>query len=226
MAQFFKSPALNGRLVPVFNANAGLSTTGLTLSLAKTAAASGETVLMVDCQDGALMRDSGIIYNITMSDVLYEGADMTDALYVTSNEHFTALAAGSASLEEVLGTLAALSLRYDWVIVGTEAGCTPSHVRLAGAADISLMAYDTNKDNFMRAYWMIDAVRRRHPRFDPLLLSMGERSEAVETALMLTETVGEHLGAPPPYGGHVGDESFSPRLFERMRFDPVHSQVA
>jgi len=62
-------------------------------------------------------------------------------------------------------------------------------------------AYDTQGDSFMRAFWMMEALRRRSPHFDPLILSTGEKSDAVETAFMLSETVREHLGAPPPYAG-------------------------
>jgi len=67
------------------------------------------------------------------------------------------------------------------------------------------MAYATEGDNFMRAFWMIDALRRPAPHFDPLILSTGDKSDAVETAFMLTETVRDHLGAPPPYAGHADD---------------------
>jgi hypothetical protein len=146
--------------------------------------------------------------------------------YITSNEHFTAAAAGDADLDTALGSLAALSLSYDWVFVVPPAGCTPAHVRLASASDISLLAYDTASDNFMRAYWMIEAVRRRDPKFDPVVLSMGHRADAVETALMLTDTVREHLGAPPPYAGHVEDGPVAERLIERMRDLVERSKVA
>ena len=129
---------------------------------------------------------------------------MTDAQYVTSNDHFTAIAAGDATLETVLGSLAALSLDYDWVFVATDSGCTPAHIRLTGAADVSLMAYDTHADHFMRAYWMIDACRRRYPGFDPLLMSMGKTEDAAETGALLRGNIAEFLGAAPPYIGHAG----------------------
>jgi len=63
-------------------------------------------------------------------------------------------------------------------------------------------------------------VRRRDPRFDPVILSVGTRNDAVETALMLTDTVREHLGAPPPYAGHAS------RLIGRMREQTKRSKVA
>ena len=205
-----------GRLVPVFSANETLSTSALTLAISKSAAKRGETVLMVDCQNGALMEEAGIIYGKSLSDVLFYGADLRDAKYVTSNEHFTAMAAGDATLSTVLGSLAAMSLEYDWVFVGTEAGCTSDHVRLAGAADNCLLAYDTDADRFMRAYWMIDAVRRRFPKFDPHVLSMGEKGAAVETALALSELVADVLGARPPYAGHSEDVAVLDRLLDQL----------
>jgi len=223
-----------GRLVPIFAASdiEGKKTAqaDMALALGRHAASFGETVLMLDCDNGSMMDAAGVIYNQTIYDVLYNDADLRDVCYVTSNEHFTAAAAGEADLDTALGSLAALSLSYDWVFVVPPVGCTPAHVRLAAAADVSLLAYDTLSDKFMRAYWMIEAVRRRDPKFDPIILSMGERFEAVETALMLTEIVREHLGAPPPYAGHTGDTpqnmTMAQRLIEQMRDAAERSKVA
>lgn len=215
-----------GRLVPVFAASDIDGQSELALKLGRHAASFGETVLMLDCNSGAMMGAAGIIHNKTIYDVLHDGADLRDVKYITSNEHFTAAAAGNADLDEALGSLAALSLSYDWVFVVPPAGCTPAHVRLASAADVSLLAYDTASDNFMRAYWMIEAVRRRDPKFDPVVLSMGGRADAVETALMLTDTVREHLGAPPPYAGHAEDGPVAERLIDRMRDLAERARVA
>ncbi len=198
-----------GRLVPVFGANDHIDTAPLTLSLAKSGAASGETVLLVDCQEGNIMNQAGVIYNKTLADVLFRNADIQDAQYVTSNEHFTLMSAGDVCLSTVLGTLAAISLDYDWVFVGAPSGCSPSHVRLAGAADMSLLTYDSASDHFMRAYWMIDACRRRNPLFDPMLLSVGDLSSAPEAAELLTGTIAAFLGAPPPYMGHAEGPAFA-----------------
>jgi len=219
-----------GRLVPVFAADKMDGQIELALSLGRKVASLGETVLMLDCQDGLMMDMAGIVYHQTIYDVLYNEADLRDVKYVTSNEHFTAASAGKADLDVALGSLAVLSLSYDWVFVVPTPGCTPAHVRLAAAADVSLLAYDTAGDKFMRAYWMIDAVRRRDPKFDPVILSMGARNEAVETALMLTDTVREHLGAPPPYAGHIedalGHQTMSERLITRMKEQSEQSKVA
>ncbi|WP_026942251.1 MinD/ParA family ATP-binding protein [Hellea balneolensis] len=215
-----------GRLVPVFSVSDIQGQSELALKLGRHAASFGETVLMLDCNDGAMMDAAGIIYHKTIYDVLYNDADLRDVRYVTSNEHFTAAASGKADLDTALGSLAALSLSYDWVFVVPPAGCTPAHVRLASASDVSLLAYDTASDNFMRAYWMIEAVRRRDPKFDPVILSMGHRADAVETALMLTDTVREHLGAPPPYAGHAEDGPVAERLIDRMRDIAERSKVA
>jgi len=219
-----------GRFVPVFVASDSQVQSELALSLGRKAASLGETVLMLDCQDGAMMDAAGIIYHKTIYDVLHNGANLGDVKYVTSNEHFTAVAAGDADLDSALGSLAALSLSYDWVFVVPPAGCTPAHVRLAAAADVSILAYDTAGDKFMRAYWMIEAVRRRDPKFDPVILSVGGQNDAVETALMLTDTVREHLGAPPSYAGHVSNEpqrqTMAHRLIGRIREQTKRSKVA
>ncbi len=206
-----------GRLVPVFAAESGLQNCELTLKLSKAAAALGETVLLLDANFGLMMKTAGIIYNKTLGDVIYRGAHLKDAQYVTANEHFTAATCGDAPLEAVLGSLAALSLSYDWVFIAPPVGCTPAHVRLGAAADISLLAYGSAGDRFMRAYWMIDAIRARQPKFDPLLISNGPKEDAVGSAHMLTEIVREFLGAPPPYAGHCDDLALETRLLDKMR---------
>lgn len=205
-----------GRLVPIFSADEDDPASHIALSLAKAAARRGETVLIVDCLDGMLMETAGIIVGQTLEHVLLENAKMRDCQYVTSNEHFTAMSAGNLKLGSVIGTLAALSLSYDWVFVATEGGCTPSHVRLAGGADHAVLTYDTTVDRFMRAYWMIDAVRRRYPKFDPQIISRGDAENAVETALTLTGLVSEFLGGQIPYGGHETDHAIEDRLLTRL----------
>lgn len=194
-----------GRLVPVFSAHTEEAGTSLvvntTLALAKAAAARGETVLMLDVLGGSLMRAAGVIHGATLGDVLYRGANVRDAKYISHNEHFTAAYAGDATLEDLLGSLAALSLNYDWVFVATEAGCTPAHVCLAGASDTAILGYSSKKNLFMRAYWMLDAIRARAPKFDPLMLVQGNETEGFETYDLFAGTVREFLGAAPALGG-------------------------
>lgn len=206
------------RLVSLFTASGAIDvTSNLALNLGRQAASEGETVLILDAIDGALMDRAGIIYARTLGDVANETASTRDALYVTSNEHFTAAAVGEGGLENALGLLAALSLSYDWVFVVPKSGCETGHVHLGQASDVSLMCYNTQGDEFMRAYWMVEALRRRAPNYDPLILSTGEKCDAVETAFMLSETIREHLGAPPPYAGHAVDACLETRLLEQMR---------
>jgi hypothetical protein len=215
------------RLVSLFTASGESDITAeLALKLGRKAASLGETVLILDAIDGALMNLAGIIYARTLDDVANGTATARDALYVTSNEHFTAGAVGKGGLENALGLLAALSLSYDWVFVIPKAGCETEHVHLGLASDVSVMTYDTQGDQFMRAFWMIDALRRRAPKFDPFILSTGEKCDAVETALMLSETTREHLGAPPPYAGHSDDLHVEARLLQQMREQADQRAVA
>ncbi|GEM_PF-869230 len=195
-----------GRLVPVFAANEDLDirpvgSANLTLALARAAAARGETVLILDQMDGQLMRAAGIISGADLSDVLAGRASILDAKYIDREGRFTAMCIGAAPLDEILGTLAALSLNYDWVFIGVKPGCTPAHVRLAAAADCALMLYDTKSDQFMRAYWMLDAIRMRLPHFDPLVLACGPIAEGRETFDLLNATVQDFLGARLTCGG-------------------------
>ena len=207
-----------GRFIPVLCANPIESDIiNTTLELGRKAASYGETVLILDCMKGQALNKAGVIFNKTIADVLSGEAQLRDALYVTANEHYNAAALGDISLDEALGSLAALSLDFDWVFILAEPGCTAAHIRLAAAGDSCILGYDTQGDAFMRAYWMIEAIRRRAPKFDPYLLSCGDLLESVETALMLSDTVKEHLGAPPPYAGHITDQGLDSRLLESLR---------
>lgn len=207
-----------GRLIPVLSANpVGHEVIDTAIALGRKAASYGETVLILDCVGGHAMNRAGVVFRKTLADVLAGDAQLRDALYITSNEHYNVASLGNIELNEALGSLAALSLDFDWVFVIAEPGCTSAHVKLAAAGDSCLLGYDTSGDAFMRAYWMIEAVRRRAPKFDPLVLSCGERIDSVETALMLSETVRDNLGAPPPYAGHTADLNLDERLLGQFR---------
>lgn len=228
MTQHSYQPA--GRLVPVFSAHAGLSGPSITYELSKAAAARGETVLLLDIVDGALMKEAGIIVGKTLGDVLYRKADIKDAKYISHNEHFTAACAGDATLDSLLGSLAALSLRYDWVFVATEEGCTPAHVKLASASDTCLLSFSSDSDQFMRAYWMLDAIRARSPKFDPLMLAEGNETEAFDAYDLFKGTVHEFLGAPPALGGilekQADAKTLAPILLESLREETKRTKRA
>lgn len=215
-----------GRLVPVFTASEDLDENGLTLRLAKAAASRGETVLLIDAQGGAMMKMAGVIYHATFTDVLAGKAELRDAQYVTSNEHFTLMALGDVDWAATLGSLSALSLDYDWVFIATPTGCTPVHVNLATAADMALILFDSGEAQFMRAYWMLEAIRHRDPMFDPLLVASGPRDEAMETAGLLRDTVRSFLGAAPDYIGHMNHPSMVHWLLQSIRQSTGSSQVA
>jgi len=217
-----------GRLIPVFAVDDGLWSADLVLALSKTAAARGETVLMLDQMGGRLMDKAGIVVGATLADVLDGSHNMSDAKYINHNEHFTAVSTGGADLDVLLGSMAALSLSYDWVFIGARPGCTPAHIRLAGAADAALVLYDSGGDKFMRAYWMLDAIRTRVPKFDPLMIAQGYETEGFETFELLAGTVRDFLGAAPALGGILESSAsateIAPVLLEALRQDsnPTH----
>lgn len=222
--KFENQPA--GRLVPVFTASDNLDENRLTLSLAKAAASRGETVLLIDAQDGAMMKAAGVIYLKTFSDVLAGEAELRDAQYITSNEHFTLMALGNLNWGQTLGSLSAISLDYDWVFIATPSGCTPVHVNLATAADMALLLFDANEAQFMRAYWMLEAIRQRDPMFDPFIVSSGPADDALETADLLRDTVKNYLGAAPDYMGHMNHPSMAHWILQSIRKSTEPSQVA
>lgn len=188
-----------------------------TLRLARMAASRGETVLLLDGTDGALMEAAGVLYSRTLDDYLNGTCQLRDALFVTSNEHFSAGVIKPEGLSDALGTVAGLSLSYDWVFAVGPAGLSPAQACLAAGADVCLLGYDTRVDGFMRAYWTIDSVRRRNRLWDPVTLSLGPMADSVETALMLRDIVRDHLGAPAPYGGHALDANLPTAVLEKMR---------
>ena len=210
-----------GRLIGVLNAaqdpSCQAQLLGATLRLTRKAASLGETVLLLDGTDGALMERAGVLYSRTLDDHLSGRCELRDALFVTANEHFSAGVLSPEGLADALGTLAGLSLSYDWVFCVGPMGLTPAQARLAAGADTCLMGYDTRRDGFMRAYWAIEAVRRRQNRFDPLLLSTGPLDACVETAAMLRDVVRDHLGAPPPYAGHALEAALPDIGLEQLR---------
>lgn len=221
-----------GRLIPVFAVDEGLRNADLVLALSKTAAARGETVLMLDQMGGRLMDKAGIMVGATLAEVLDGSASMSDAKYINHNEHFTAVSTGGADLDVILGSLAAMSLSYDWVFIGARPGCTPAHIRLAGAADAALTVYDSGGDKFMRAYWMLDAIRARVPKFDPLMIAQiskeGNEAEGFETYDLLAGTVRDFLGAAPALGGILENadsaSDLAPALLEALRQDSAGMQ--
>lgn len=210
-----------GRLVGVLSAATDpachAQLLGATLRLARKAASLGETVLLLDGTNGALMNRAGVLYSRTLDDHLAGTCELRDALFVTSNEHFSAAVLSEGGLADALGTMAGLSLSYDWVFCVGPQGLSPAQARLAAGADTCLLGYDTRGDGFMRAYWAVEAVRRRHHRFDPLALSLGPMEDAVDTALMLRDVVRDHLGAPNAYGGHALDAGLPDNALTRLR---------
>ena len=206
-----------GRLVPVMAASAGADASRLALRMGRFAASLGETVLILDGRDGEVMDMAGIVYSRTLTDAIEGTCDLRDCMYITSNEHFTITALGEMGLGEAVGTFASLSLEYDWVFAVPPSGLSQANARLAAGSDAAVIAYETQADLFMRAYWIMDAVRARNPRFDPHTVSFGDSKEAVETALLLEATVRDHLGASPIYAGHESDRDRVQTLLQSMR---------
>ncbi|GLQ21060.1 MinD/ParA family protein [Algimonas porphyrae] len=197
-----------------------------TLRLAREAASRGETVLLLDGTDGALMEEAGILYSRTLEHFLAGACALRDALFVTANEHFSATVLHPDNLSEGLGTMAALSMSYDWVFAVGPAGLSPAQACLAAGADTCLLGYDTRVDGFMRAYWTIDTVRRRNRMWDPVTLALGPTRDATETSQMLREVVRDHLGAPAPHGGHALDSRLPGDVLGLMRDMTDRTRVA
>ncbi len=185
------------RLICVLAASDGLPVSQSAQSLARAARIDGETVLIVNYATPPSPSQPAL------SDVLSGQAQICDTKIICPRSGIISVYAGDAKLEEMLGLIAALSLSYDNVIMAPPAGCTPAHVRLAVAADVNVLHFDSRGDKFMRAYWMLDALRARCPSLDPMLIACGPKTEALEAYDMLRGTVREFLGAPLPLTGII-----------------------
>lgn len=206
-----------GRLVPVLAASDCVDAPGLALRMGRFAASLGETVLIIDDRDGAVMDRAGVVHGRTLEDMVAGRCALRDCLYVTSNEHFSMTALGGLPLIEAVGTLAALSLQFDWVFAVPRAGLRQPVACLASGSDATVMAYSTEGEHYMRAYWMLDAIRARNPRFDAHTVSCGDPARAVETALALEAVVRDHIGGPAGYAGHESDRDRVENLLDSMR---------
>ena len=194
-----------GRLVPIFAGEQGLASTALIYELAQMVAKNGDNVLIIDCDEDRILRGLNITVPATLADVLADKAKISDAKTVMPGGMMTICSAGCAPLEQLLGILAAISLSHDWVFVLPPSGCTPAHIRLAVAADSSVLLFHGSGDRFMRAYWMLDAIRTRAPKCDPLFVTQGPECEAAESYEMLEATIRDFLGAPPPLAAMIAD---------------------
>ncbi len=212
-AENFKSAQVHGvssvpaGLVSVFAGEAGLPHAGIAAALARETARQGQSVLVIDCTDMTAARDLGVMPVVTLDDVINDRAALRDVKYITPDTGIAVAIAGQAALHDLLGPITAMSLSYDCVIVAAPSGCTPAHVQLAGAADASVMAFHAAGDRFMRAYWMLDAIRAGAPRCDPYMVGIGSKPDVFETYDLLAGTVRDFLGGPPPLGGSIDDRS-------------------
>lgn len=206
-----------GRLVPVLGASCGADAVGLALRLGRFAASLGETVLILDGREGELVNRAGIVCARTLEQAVRGDCDLGDCTFVTANEHFSISALGRLPLGDAVGTFAALSLFHDWVFVVPPEGLAPSSARLAAGSDAAVIAFEAGKDRFMRAYWMIDAVRARNPRFDPYTVAFGPVNAAAQSATRLETLVRAHLGAAPHYAGHESARDHVETLLGTLR---------
>ena len=195
-------------LFAVFAGEDDLPQTRLACDMASSAAKIGQSVLLIDAGPGDAAGHFDINTEVTLGDVLHDRAALRDAKYIAGD--IALCSAGDAALDTLLGPIAALSLSYDCVIVLAPAGCTPAHVELASAADATALLFDYQSDRFMRAYWMLDAIRARAPKCDPFMVGAGPREAVLETFDLFTATVRDFLGGPPPFGGNIDGADAQP----------------
>ncbi|MEE9347372.1 MAG: hypothetical protein V3U82_04195 [Robiginitomaculum sp.] len=194
-------PGFARRLSVILAGEAGLPQADMAIEVARAAAKAGQSVLLVDCGDNAAASAFDVTLKANLQDVLDDKASLEQAKHISRDGKLSLAASGLAPMETLLGAITAMSLSHDLTIVIAPAGCTPAHVRLSAAADHCALLFDSAGDRFMRAYWMLDAIRSRAPKCDPAMVAIGPRDEAQESYEMLAHSVREFLGAPPPLAG-------------------------
>lgn len=202
---------LAGLLSVVLAGEPGLPQGALAIELARAQSALGRSVLLIDCGQNPLADILGITLKSTLSQVIETGAALSSAIHITPCANYALCCAGQTDLGALLGLIAAQTLNYDCVIVAAPPGCTPAHIRLTCAADNSIMLFDSRSDRFMRAFWMLDAIRERAPRCDPFMVGVGDGAAVQEAYDLLAHTVRDYLGAPPPLALAVPDTELAPQ---------------
>ena len=216
-----------GRLVPVLAAHAGADTPGLALRMGRFAASLGETALVLDARGGEVLRRGGIVAARTLAQATRGECALRDCTFVTANEHFCAAELGDLSVGEAAGTLAALSLDFDWVFAVPPVGLSRGTAKLAAGADATVLAFDAEAEGdqgagdgdapWLHPFWVVEAVRARHARFDPHVVAYGGKGRALEAALALDGAVRARLGGPGLFAGHEGDPDRVEHLLDAMR---------
>lgn len=190
-----------GQLISIFSPESDLAAEPLSLALARGAAYKGQRLILIDCIQQSLTDYLQPPSRSNLTDVAAGRASLEEAEFILAEGGVTYCQAGTAPLGELLGVLAALSLYHDRIVVLAPFGCSAAHVRLASASDASLMLFHTQKDRFMRAYWMLDAIRQRAPHYDPLIIAEKDPKDSPEQAHesyhLYKSVVQDFLGAPP-----------------------------
>ena len=191
----------SGKLVTIAAGEGGLDQITLAISLVRITAKSGANALLVDCAQHTLSDYLELKIKTSLQDVITRDLRVNDAKHIVPDTSMLVASAGDMPFDRMLGPLAALSLVHEWVFCVVPPGCTPAHVRLMGACDHNVLMFDSVSDRFMRAYWMLDAIRARAPQCDPVMVGRGSLSEVQETYALFASTVHDFLGAPPPLAG-------------------------
>lgn len=191
-----------GQFVSIFSANKELPLKKLALALANGVKEYGhQAIILTEFSEEIfqmISSDSGETYTEVQIDKLNSIDletldDNASTIYVCNTK--------SIALEDIPFKYSFLKKKFHWVFACHSDGCTPSHIKLLSNSDSSLLLYSTISDEFMRAYWFLEAVSRKGISLgNTLLIACG--SDDMEhdqlTQHQLNDTLEEFLDNPAP----------------------------
>jgi len=213
-----------GRIAPIVavgSGKGGVGKTWLSISLAHAFAAAGKRVLLVDGDLGLANIDVqlGLNPESDLSAVMAGWIELDDAVSKVANGAgaggFDVLPgrSGSAALAELpmeetarlAAGIAALSLRYDHVLIDLGAGIEPNVMRLARAADRVVAVVNDEPTSLADCYAFIKQFRLYRPDSTPwAAVNMADnRASGRRTHEALSKACQSFLGFRPPLAGIV-----------------------
>lgn len=230
---FPRPPA--GRVLAVASGKGGVGKTFVSASLAQAFARRGERVLVFDGDLGMANVDVQLgltppcdLGAVVTGEIALEDA-VTPAMGGAGEGGFDVIAGRSGSgamaglskdeAASLAAGLAALSLKYDRVLVDLAAGVEPALMRLAMSADDVLVVLMDEPTSMTDAYAFVKMLRLRDESAEPFVaLNMSESARQARGAYEgFAKTCGNFLGFTPQFAGAVRRDKAAKDAIRRQK---------
>lgn len=234
----FRHPAARplGRMLAIASGKGGVGKTMLSASLAQAFARRGERVLLFDGDLGMANVDVqlGLSPAADIGSVISGRVALKDAVThfaggATKAGGFDVIAgrSGSGALAglgaeraaQLAAGLSALSLSYDRVLMDLAAGAGPALLRLAAAADDTLVVLADEPTSLTDAYALVKMLRLRDEGATPLVAvnMAADRAHGQRAFEGFARTCHNFLGFEPGYAGAVRRDAAVPGAVRRQQ---------